>query len=123
MAYSYTLDLVQGDTLPQLTMTLRDANMAAAGKVLDPEDSSTWAPINITGGTVRLKLRVAGAQEVKETLVGFATDAATGQVTFVFTDTTLSDVATLEGEIEYTDANDDIQTVYDLIRLRVRAQF
>ena len=123
MAYSHTLDLVQGDTLPQLTITLRDSNTAAPGKTLDAEDSSTWAVVNLTGGSVKLKLRVLGEATVKETINGILTDAANGQVTFAFTATTLDEVATLEGEIEYTTSDASIQTVYDLIRLRVRAQF
>lgn len=123
MAYFDTLDLVQGDTLPQLTITLRDANTAAAGKTLDPSDSSTWAVIDITNGHVKLKLRFVGATEVKETLDGIVTDGPNGQVTFVFTATTLDTVGTLEGEVEYTQDDAGIQTVNDLIRLRVRAQF
>lgn len=123
MAYSHTLDLVQGDNLPQLTVTLRDSNKAAPGKTLDPEDSSTWAVINVTGGSAKLKLRVQGSPDVKESLNGAITDGPNGQMTFLFSDTTLDAVGTLEGEIEYTDADGGIQTVYDLIRLRVRAQF
>ena len=38
MAYSSTLNLVTGDTLPELTFTLKDSNTAAAGKTLDVEN-------------------------------------------------------------------------------------
>ena len=123
MGYSHTLDLVQGDMNPQLTVTLRDSNKAAPGKQLDAEDSSTWAVIDITGGSVNLKLRTQGETVIKETLDGIITDAANGQVTFLLSETTLDATGTLEGEIEYTDADARPQTVYDLIRLRVRAQF
>lgn len=123
MAYSQTLDVVQGDTLPQLTVTLRDANTAAPGKVLDPENPATWAVINLTGGTVALKLRVPGEAELKDTLAAFLTDAENGKATFLFNETTLDAAGTLEGEIEYTDADGGVQTVYDLIKLRIREQF
>ena len=38
MAYSDTLNLVTGDTLPELTFTLKDSNTAAAGFILDESD-------------------------------------------------------------------------------------
>ena len=47
MAYSDTLNLVTGDTLPELTFTLRDSNAAASGQTLDPNNSATWAPIDV----------------------------------------------------------------------------
>ena len=50
MAYASTIKLVVGDTLPELNFTLKDSNTAASGKTLDPEDSTTWAPIDVTGG-------------------------------------------------------------------------
>ena len=40
MAYSSTIKLVVGDTLPELNFTLKDSNTAAAGKTLDADDSS-----------------------------------------------------------------------------------
>ena len=45
MAYSDTIKLVVGDTLPELNFTLKDSNTAASGKTLDPEDSTTWGPV------------------------------------------------------------------------------
>ena len=57
MAYSETIKLVKGDTLPELTITLKDSNTAASGQTLDQEDPSTLAPIDITGGTVRVRKR------------------------------------------------------------------
>jgi hypothetical protein len=43
MAYSNTLKLVVGDTLPELTFTLKDSNTAAAGYTLDADDASSFA--------------------------------------------------------------------------------
>ena len=57
MAYSSTIKLVVGDTLPELTFTLKDSNTAASGYTLDAEDSSTWAPINLSSGAVKLRIR------------------------------------------------------------------
>ena len=55
MAYFETINLVQGDTNPQLNFTLRDSKTAASGKTLDEDDSSTWAAIDITGYSIELK--------------------------------------------------------------------
>ena len=52
MAYSDTLNLVTGDTLPELTFTLKDSSAAASGQTLDANDSTTWAIIDLTGATV-----------------------------------------------------------------------
>ena len=41
MAYSDTLNLVVGDTLPELTLRLKDKNTAASGAVLDEDNSDT----------------------------------------------------------------------------------
>lgn len=123
MAYSETLYLVQGDTLPQLKITVRDRNQAAVGKVLDPDDQSTWALVNLTGSTVRLRVREIGADTVKSTLIGNNVAPEAGEVVFLFDSTTLDTAGTFEGEIEYTAQNGAIQTVYELIKLQVREQF
>ena len=49
MAYSSTLNLVTGDTLPELTFTLKDSTTAATGQTLDSSDSDTWAAIALSG--------------------------------------------------------------------------
>jgi hypothetical protein len=123
MAYSETLYLVQGDTLPQLKITVRDRNEAAAGKVLDLEDSSTWALVNLTGSTVRLRIREVGGTTVKSTIIGNNTNPTIGEVVFLFDQTTLNTAGVFEGEIEYTSSTGGVQTVYDLIKLQVREQF
>jgi hypothetical protein len=123
MAYSETIYLVQGDTLPQLKVTVRDRNEAAAGKVLDPEDQSTWALVNLTGSTVRLRIREIGGTSVKSTLIGNNTNPLIGEVVFLFDASTLDTAGVFEGEIEYTSGTGGIQTVYELIKLQVREQF
>ena len=123
MAYSQTLNLVTGDTLPELTFTLKDSQSAASGKTLDENDASTWAPIDITGGSVKLRIRELGSTTVKSTLSCTVTDATNGKVATNFPTGTLDTAGTFEGEIEMTFANGGIQTVYDLLKLKVRSDF
>lgn len=123
MAYSQTIYLVQGDTLPQLKLTIRDQNTAALGQTLDPDDENTWAKVNLTGGIVRLKIREVGATTVKDTVTGSLVDPTNGSVVFIFNPTTLSDSGTFEAEVEYQNSDGSVQTVYDLIKLQVREQF
>lgn len=123
MAYSETINLVVGDTLPELTFNLKDANSAAAGKTLDAEDSTTWSPIDVSGATVRLRLRKIGSTTLSSTLTCTITNGANGSVATNFPAGTLSESGTFEGEIEITFSNGNIQTVYDLIKLKVRDDF
>lgn len=106
------IKLVQGDTAPALVVTLTD--------------TTTNTPINITGATVRLKFKAAGAPTVRGTLVGSVTDGAAGKVTFFWSDdpTILDgDPGDYDGEIEITFADSTIQTVYDLVKFRLREDF
>ena len=123
MAYSQTINLVTGDTLPELTFTLRDSNTAASGQTLDPNNSTSWAPINVSGGSVKLRLRELGSTTVKSTLVCTITDGTAGKVVTGFPSGTLDTAGTFEGEIEITFSSGGIQTVYDLIKLKVRSDF
>jgi hypothetical protein len=123
MAYSSTLNLVTGDTLPELTFTLKDSSSAATGETLDTNDDTTWAVINLTGATVKLRIREVGSTTVLSTLTCTITDAAGGQATTNFPTGTLANSGTFEGELEITFANGGIHTVYDLIKLKVRSDF
>ncbi len=124
MAYSETLKLVAGDTLPELTLTLKDSNTAAAGQTLDDNNSVTWAPIDLGGATVRLRLREVGSTTVSSTLTcSLVGDGSAGQVVTNFPTGTLANEGTYEGEIEITHSGGGIQTVYDLIKLKVRGDF
>ncbi len=123
MAYLTTIDLVQNDQLPEISVDLKDSNTAASGQTLDPDDATTFAPINLTGGSVRMRVRTVGSTSLIDTLVGTITDAANGKCTFVFTSSTLANTGVLEGEIEITDSASRTQTVVDLIKFKVRAQF
>ena len=123
MAYSSTVKLVVGDTLPELNFTLKDSNTAAAGKTLDADDSSTWAAVNLTGATVRFRIREVGSTSVLSTITGTITGASTGEVTIAFPSGTWTTSGTFEGEIEHTTSGGGIQTVQDLIKFQVRDDF
>ena len=123
MAYSSTVKLVVGDTLPELNFTLKDSNTAAAGKTLDPDDNTTWAAVNLTGSTVRFRIREVGSTSVLSTITATITSAANGQVTVAFPSGTWTTSGTFEGEIEHTTSGGGIQTVQDLIKFQVRDDF
>ena len=123
MAYSETINLVVGDTLPELTITLKDSNRAAIGSTLDDADSDTWRPIDLTGSSVRLRIRQLGETTVKATLVCTVTEPANGKVTTDFPAGTLDTAGIFEGEVEITSASGGIQTVNDLIKLKIRDDF
>ena len=123
MAYSDTLNLVTGDTLPELTFTLKDSNTAASGLTLDQNNSATWEPINVTGATVKLRLRELGSTSVKSTLTCSVTNGSAGKVATDFPAGTLDTAGTFEGELELTFPNGGIQTVNDLIKFKVRSDF
>ena len=123
MAYSQTLNLVTGDTLPALTLTLRDSNTAASGKTLDPNDPTTWAPINIASGAVSVFVRLVGESTLTDTLTGSIIDGANGRVLVTFAADTFPDAGTYEGEIQITFSGGGIQTVDELLKFKVRADF
>jgi hypothetical protein len=123
MAYSDTLNLVTGDTLPELTFTLKESNTAASGLTLDQNNSATWEPINVTGATVKLRLRELGSTSVKSTLTCSVTNGSAGKVATDFPTGTLDTAGTFEGELELTFPNGGIQTVNDLIKFKVRSDF
>lgn len=123
MAYSQTLNLVVGDNLPELTLTLKDSNSAASGYTLDPDNSDTWDPIDITGATVRLRLREVGTTTVTSTLTCSITSPTNGVAITNFPTGTLTKAGVFEGEVEIEFGNGNKQTVYDLLKLKIRDDF
>lgn len=106
------IKLVQGDTKPALICTITD--------------DSTGNPIAITGATVRLKFRAAGSETVKNTITGTVTDGVNGVCAFYWaTDPTSlqGEPGDYEGEIEVTFQDGTIQTVYDVLKFKLRQQF
>jgi len=121
MAYSDTLELVQGDTLPRVVVTLKDASEAATGATLDPNNPATWAPIDLNGATVRLRIRELGSSTIKTTLTMTVSDPNNGVASTDFPVPALDTAGIFEGEIEATFQDGSIQTVVDLLKLKVRA--
>jgi hypothetical protein len=70
-----------------------------------------------------MRLRKLGETTIKETLLGTITNGSSGDVTFLFGENTLSEAGLFEGEIEFTNADGRTQTVVDLLKFKVRAQF
>jgi len=123
MAYSDTIKLVVGDTLPELTFNLKDSNSAASGQTLDIEDSTTWAPIDLTNGTVKLRIREVGKSTVLSTITATISAPTSGTCTLIFPSGTWTAAGTFEGELEFTKSDGNIQTVQDLIKFKVRDDF
>ena len=123
MAYSSTVKLVVGDTLPELNFTLKDSNTAASGKTLDEEDNTTWAAVNLTGGSVKLRIREVGTTTVLSTITATLSSPSTGECSLIFPSGTWTSAGTYEGEIEFTKSDCNIQTVQDFIKFKVRDDF
>ena len=126
MAYFETINLVQGDTNPQLNFTLRDSKTAVAGKTLDEDDSSTWAVINITGYSIELKFRALNSTTALFTEALGITSAAGGTCYMIWPADSLDVAAGIyEGELQLTDGSTPprVQTVYDKLKFKVREQF
>lgn len=104
------IKLVQNDTRPALVTTLTDETNGLA--------------VNITGATVRMKFRAVGATVLTDTLVGTVTDGANGLCLFNWSALSLSGTpGDYEGEIEITFADGKVQTVYDILKFKLRKEF
>tara|TARA_R110002096_G_scaffold236501_2_gene427215 strand:+ start:277 stop:654 length:378 start_codon:yes stop_codon:yes gene_type:complete len=125
MAYYDTINLVAGDDKPEISFILRDANTAKSGSVLDPEDPTTWAVIDITNPTIKVKFRALGSTTVLDTLTCVKTAPyANGACYMPWNLTTLDVTAgTYEGEIELVYSDGRILTLFDRLKFKIRAQF
>jgi hypothetical protein len=125
---SERIKLVQGDTKPALILSLTDEN--------------SGEPIGISGSTTRMYFREAGTTTILATLTGtllagkvledgtidtdapYDTPGAGGRVQFNWGSTDLDqDPGNYEGEVEITFSDGTIQTVYDLLKFRIRQDF
>jgi len=125
MAYYDPISLVAKDTKPEITLTLRDSNTAAAGKNLDPDDPTTWAPIDLTGATVAVKFRALGSKDVLDELECVKVAPYTSGVCYMLWNTDTLNVAagTYEGEIFITFSDGTILTIFDRLKFKVREDF
>jgi hypothetical protein len=107
---SEKIKLVQGDTRPQVKVTLTD--------------DTTSLPIDLGTGTVRMRFRAAGDATVLATIVGTITSSINGTVVFSWPEGVLDVPAgDYEGEIEITFADSTVQTVFDTLKFKLREQF
>ena len=124
MAYYEEINLVAGDTKPEINLTLKDSNTAAAGLTLDPDDSSTWGIIDITDPTVTVKFRALGASTVLDTMTCIKVVPADGTCYMPWGSDTLDVAAgTYEGEISLTYTSWGILTLFDRLKFKVRDDF
>lgn len=106
------IKLVQGDTRPALTVTLTDA--------------STGDPIDITGCTPALKFKAAGADVLTGTIPGLVVSGPQGICIFHWgTVPGILDAepGVYQGEIELTFPDASVQTAFDVLKFKLRAQF
>jgi len=122
------IKLVQGDTKPALIVSLTDEN--------------SGAPIGVNGATARMYFRALGDTTILATLTGtllagvvqadgtinslapYDTPGTGGRVQFNWGSTDLSQPAgDYEGEIEITYSDGSKQTVYDLLKFKLREDF
>ena len=99
------------------------ADRAAQERMNEQNNDATWAPIDLTGASVSLRIRELGSTTVKSTLTCAVTDATGGKVATDFPAGTLDTAGTFEAELEITFAGGGKQTVNDLIKLKVRSDF
>jgi len=123
MAYIETVKMVVGDTGPDIKLTLKDSNTAPDGVTYDANDSNTWAPIDLTGATVHLRIREVGGTAIISDLLGVVAAPLEGSVAFSFVGNAFTASGLYEGEVEVTDNTGTVQTMYDLIKFKVREDF
>lgn len=126
MAYYKPINLVKGDDLPMLQITLRDSNVAASGKVLKLTDPTSWRPIDLVDLTaVVMKFKKIGTSSPVHSLT------CTRQLPYIdglvimnWGLTTLDgDTGDYEGEIEMTFTSGKVLTIADKFKFIVREQF
>lgn len=106
------IKLIQGDTKPALVCTITD--------------DTSGVPIGLTNATVVLKFRAVGSTTLTATVPGTVTDGPNGQVVFSPASAPAmlaGDAGDYEGEIQITFADGTVQTVYDLLKFKVREDF
>lgn len=92
---------------------------------LDPEDSSSWDPIDISDPTVTVIFRKIGTTINLATLACTKVAPYTGGECFMTWGTTTLDVAAglYEGEIVLTYDSGAVQTLFDRLKFKVRDDF
>ena len=102
------IKLVQGDTKPQLKLNI----------------SSDGTPTDITGATVNLHFRAVGSTTNLFSRQALVTDGSAGIATVVWQSSDLNrDAGDYEGEVEVVFADTTRQTVFDLLKFKIREDF
>jgi hypothetical protein len=120
MAYYETINLVAGDDKPEINLTLKDSNTALAGLTLDPDDSSTWAIIDISDPAVTVKFKALGSSTILDTMTCTKVAPYTDGKCFMTWNVA---AGTYEGEIALTYADTRVQTLFDKLKFKVRKDF
>ena len=124
MAYYADINLVANDTKPEINLTLKDSNTAAAGLTLDPDDSDTWSAIDISDPAVTVKFRALGASTVLDTMTCINTVPIDGKCYIPWgADTLAVSAGTYEGEISLTYTSGGILTLFDRLKFKIRDDF
>ena len=108
---SEVIYLVQGDTKPQIKVTLK-------------RDDDTAQ--DVTGATIKLHFRPANSTTLTFSITGTfsGVDASKGEVVFVFSAGQLDlDPGDYEGEVEVVYADSSRETVYEIIPFVLREDF
>jgi len=107
-----TINLVQGDTGPQIKVTVTREDTGAA--------------VDMSGGTVRLKVRKRGSSTLAFTLLALdtGTNLENGIALFTFNTGDL-DVppGNYQGEVEITFEDSTVETIYETLDFFVREDF
>jgi len=124
MAYVETIKFVTGDTMPDLSIVLRDANTAAAGKTYDEADPTTWAVIDLSTATqVRMFVREIGSTTIDKNILGIISEPTNGKVLFTFNNNEFTESGIYQAEFEITYNDGGVHTTYDLLKFKVRDDF
>lgn len=119
---SNIVKLVQSDDLPSVSFSIKDANRAAEGMVLDRKDPDTWRPVNLTGATVTAAVADSGSSSRVDTVECYVIDAILGEVMLYFNNCMfISEAGLYDCEITVEFALGQ-QTVYDMLTLDVRGR-
>ena len=82
-----------------------------------------FVDLDLSGGSVKLRIREVGQTTITQTITGTLADASNGKVTCAIPSGTWTTAGTFEGELEYTTSGGGIHTVQDLIKFKVRDDF
>lgn len=114
------IQLVQNDTLPALSLTLKDSNTG------DPTNPDTWNPIDLSDvrTTINLHFRAVGSDTVIATLPFVKLDGgSTGKVVLQWTAPVMaSPVGSYEGQIEI-DFDGETQTIPEKLKFKINESF